>query len=81
MTCREVTEFLAEYFSGELTSGQLQEFERHLEGREECVAYLKGYEKAVKLGKAALKDLDEGVPDDVPEELVQAILAARRKQE
>ncbi len=81
MTCRELTEFLAEYLSKELASGQLREFERHLEGCEPCVAYLKGYEAAVKLGKVAFKDPDELVPDKVPEELVQAILAARRKQQ
>jgi hypothetical protein len=33
----------------------------------------------VKLAKTASGDGDDRVPDDVPEDLVQAILAARRK--
>lgn len=80
MTCREVTEFLTEYFSGELPPDPRRAFEKHLETCQECVAYLKNYEETVKLGKAVFRHPDERVSDEVPEELVQAILAARRKQ-
>jgi anti-sigma factor RsiW len=80
MTCREVVEFLMEYSSGELQPDQRLVFEEHLAVCPECVAYVKGYEEAVKLGKGVFSYPDERVPDEVPEELVQAILAARRKQ-
>jgi anti-sigma factor RsiW len=81
MICREVVEFLMEYLSGELQADQRLAFEEHLEACPECVAYVKSYEEAVKLGKAVFSHPDEPVPDEVPEELVQAILAARRKRE
>jgi anti-sigma factor RsiW len=80
MTCREVVEFLAEYLAGELSPAQHKVFTEHLDACPECVAYLKGYEEAIRLGKAAFSDPDESVSDDVPEELVQAILAARRRR-
>ncbi len=80
MTCREVVEFLMEYLAGELPPEQHQAFTRHLEGCPECVAYLKSYEEAVRLGKAAFSEPDRPVAGDVTEELVQAILEARRKR-
>ena len=80
MTCREVIAFLMEYLAGELPPEQHKAFTEHLDACPECVAYLKGYEEAVRLGKAAFSDADESVSDDVPEELVQAILATRRRR-
>jgi len=80
MTCRELSEFLMEYLSGELPSEQRQAFGEHLEACSDCVIYLKSYEETVKLGKAAFRSPDERIPDEVPEKLVDAILAARRKQ-
>ena len=41
-----------------------------------CVDYLKTYEKTVLLAKSCA---DDPVPAEVPESLVQAILAARKK--
>jgi hypothetical protein len=40
------------------------------------VDYLKTYEKTVVLARSSV---DEGVPDEVPESLIEAILAARGK--
>lgn len=74
MTCREVTEFLMEYVSAELPLDQRMAFEEHVKRCPECIAYLRSYEETVRLGKAAFAQ-----PEEVPEELVQAILAARRK--
>jgi anti-sigma factor RsiW len=80
MTCREFIDFLMEYFSGELSVSERAEFERHLAECLDCSAYLKSYEETIKLGKAAFADPDAPVPQDVPEELVQAILAGRRRE-
>ena len=41
--------------------------------------YLKSYEETMRLGKAVFADPDAPVPANVPEELVQAILASRRR--
>lgn len=52
------------------------EFERHLAVCASCINYLKTYEQTVILAKASG---DDPVPEDVPESLIQAILAARLK--
>ena len=79
MTCREVIDFLMEYLSGELSAGEGAAFEQHLAECPDCATYLKSYEETIKLGKAVFADPEAPVPQDVPEELVQAILASRRR--
>ena len=80
MTCRDFVEFLSEYFSGELTTTERAEFEAHLAECPECVAYLDTYRKTIQLSKPACAHPEDRVPDDVPEQLVRAILAARAKR-
>jgi len=80
MTCHEVIDFLMEYLSGELSASERAEFEQHLADCPDCSAYLKSYEETIKLGKAVFADLDVPASQDVPEELVQAILASRRRE-
>ena len=64
------------YMDGELPPEQRAEFDRHMAACPSCVDYLKTYEKTVELVKTCTSDQ---VPDEVPESLVQAILAARKK--
>ncbi len=80
MTCREFADFIADYWSGELASDGRAAFEHHLRLCVNCQNYLAGYEQTVKLGRRAFADDDGPVPAEVPEELVQAILSARRAQ-
>lgn len=79
MTCRELIEFLIDYTSGTLTSEARAEFDRHLAVCPHCVAYLQNYRETIRAGAAAFGDPEDAVPEDVPEELVQAVLAARPK--
>lgn len=78
MTCREFADFIADYLSGELSSGTRTQFEQHLEVCPNCVAYLSNYRDTIGLGKAVMAADDAAVPADVPDDLVKAILAARR---
>jgi anti-sigma factor RsiW len=78
MTCREFADFIADYLSGELPPDSRSEFEHHLRLCVNCRTYLSGYEETVKLGRRAFADDDAAVPSQVPEELVQAILRAKR---
>jgi anti-sigma factor RsiW len=80
MNCREFTEFLMAYLDGELEAGEKSEFETHLRVCEDCVDYLEGYKDAVQLGRGAYPAGDEPAAGRVPENLVQAILAARGKR-
>ena len=79
MTCRDFIEFLMEYLSDALTAEERAIFDAHLSECPWCVAYLKTYRETVALGKAALAEREKDIPEDVPEDLVQAVLAARRK--
>ena len=79
VTCRELTDFIADYLSGETPPDSRREFERHLEICPNCVTYLRGYEETVRLGRLAFDDEEATVPDTVPDELVEAVLSARSK--
>jgi anti-sigma factor RsiW len=79
MTCRDFIEFLMDYVSGALAAEERAIFDAHLAECPSCVAYLKTYQETVKLGQAVLAETEEAVPPSVPEELVAAVRAARRK--
>ena len=79
ITCREFVEFLDDYITGRLAGVQLDEFNNHLAGCPPCVTYMQTYRDAIGLVKTALAEPSEPVPESVPEDLVVAILAARRK--
>ncbi len=78
MTCKDFIEFLMDYLEGELPKSQQDLFEEHLEVCRSCVAYLANYRDVVELSKAALCDPDGPVPEEVPEDLVAAVLSARK---
>jgi anti-sigma factor RsiW len=78
VTCRELADFIGDYLSGGLADNVRAAFERHLRVCPNCEKYLAGYQETIRLGKVALED-DGTVPDEVPEDLVTAILAARRQ--
>jgi len=78
ISCRELVDFLMDYLDGALAEEERGAFERHLEVCPWCVAYLRSYRETVRLGRAALQRSEAPVPGDVPDDLVKAILAARR---
>lgn len=73
MTCEELIRFLLEYVEGSLTAEEQARFDDHLGDCENCLAYLRTYEVTIRMEK----DSAHVDPNDVPEELVQAVLAAR----
>ena len=75
MTCRDLITFLDSYLDGELPAAERGRFEAHLTICSDCVNYVASYRTTVALGRAVCTD--ETLPVDVPEDLVQAILAAR----
>jgi anti-sigma factor RsiW len=78
VTCREFADFMADYLTGELSETIRSAFDHHLALCPNCQRYLTGYRETVTLGKAAFADDDATVPPQVPQELVQAILNARK---
>jgi anti-sigma factor RsiW len=81
MTCREFVDFLMDYLGGELPADQRAEFEKHIRRCPPCVAFMKTYEETIRLGKSCCEHPDDPIPAKVPEDLVQAILAAKKKGE
>ena len=80
MTCREFADFMADYLSGDLPTAVTSAFDHHLTLCVNCRRYLTSYQETVALGKRAFDDESAPLPADVPEQLVQAILAARSRQ-
>ena len=78
VTCLKLVEFLDEYLEGTLESSRRAVFNEHLAICPPCVAYMKTYAASVGLSRAALLSRD-GLPEDVPPGLIEAILAARLK--
>jgi anti-sigma factor RsiW len=71
---------MADYLSGELSPETRAQFERHLNLCPNCAAYLSNYRDTIALGRRVFADDDAAVPGDVPDDLVQAILASRRRR-
>lgn len=75
MTCRELAEFLLDYVSDDLPAETRDPFEVHLSRCKNCVEYVRQYRVTIVAGKRAFAD-DE-LPK-MPEELIRAILLARK---
>jgi len=71
-----ITTFIADYVDGSLPPETRAEFERHLEGCSSCRAYLRTYRETIAMAAAAGAGPRIEV-QDVPEDLIKAILEVR----
>ena len=78
INCRQVEDFIVDYLDGDLPTRQRKMFELHLRFCPDCRTYLAAYERTVALGKAVFTEPEAPVPQSVPKDLVNAILAARK---
>jgi anti-sigma factor RsiW len=79
MTCREIYDFLDDYLESGLPESTRREFASHLDRCESCRRYLATYVKTKDVAIAAERALDrDAAPAPPPEELIQAVLDARR---
>lgn len=80
LSCRDFVEVIMAWLDGELEASTRDLFDAHLVVCPDCVDYLDSYKTTVALGKCICDpdDPEAPVPDDVPDDLVQAVLAARR---
>ena len=79
ITCREFDIFILAYLDGELSASQRSVFEWHLRLCSECRDYLAAYRRTVEIGQMALQNPEASLPESVPEELIKAILEARKQ--
>ncbi len=77
MTCQEFTDFIMAYRDDELSPEVRLAFDSHLAECPACRQYLQSYDEAVALAKQAGHQ-DAPAPGEVPEELLRAILQARK---
>jgi anti-sigma factor RsiW len=78
VTCREFADFIMDYLAGELPVDTREPFEWHLSRCHNCQEYLAQYKNTVTAGRLAFRNLDEELPAEVPDDLVKAVLAARK---
>lgn len=76
ITCRECDEFIVSYLDGTLSSRQQFLFNTHMKLCRVCHEYLEHYKQTIEIAKNAY--VKSEAPKDMPDELVQAILAAKR---
>ena len=77
MNCRDFVESSAEYLAGELAGPRHAGFEAHQARCPWCVPFRNTYQHAVRLAKAAHAPPADQAAGNVPEQLVQAVLATR----
>lgn len=77
ITCKEFENFILDYLDDELPAQQRSRFERHIQLCRECREYLQVYRRTLEVSRAVFPPPGASVPDDVPEELIKAILKAR----
>ena len=73
MTCRDFADFLLDYVEGELPADTRRRLDEHMAICPDCVQYRKHYTETIEAGRLAVAD----DVDDLPDELVNAILEAR----
>ncbi|MGD9693786.1 MAG: anti-sigma factor [Phycisphaerales bacterium] len=81
MTCQEVTEFLIAYLEGGLDAPTRRAFDKHLSVCPACVNYLRSYETTVRMARTIASEQHAPKAVAPPEDLVQAILHARKTNE
>ena len=79
ITCREFEDFVQDYLADELPADEARRFERHMKICRECREYLAAYKVSLEVGQAALGPPAAPVPDEVPEDLVKAVLDSRKR--
>jgi anti-sigma factor RsiW len=77
VNCRECSAFLSDYLDNELDQSVRAVFDEHLSRCRNCVTYLEQFSATIRAGQLAFADDDDG-ECLLPEELIQAILQARR---
>jgi len=80
MKCREFGGFMLDYLEGNLPSDTLTVFEDHLAHCPNCIKFLSSYRQTIQLEQTLGRNVEEDELTDIPTDLVQAILAARRTQ-
>lgn len=80
MTCAEFESGLVDHLDGNLGPIARRQIDLHTRLCPHCHRYLRAYDRARRLAGDSLRHSEEQALQTVPEDLVQAILAARRSE-
>jgi hypothetical protein len=78
LTCAEFERFVLDYHEGHLTDRQRSLFEFHMEICPMCRVHFQSYVKTVEMGQRLFSDEMAHEQVDLPDELIVAIVEARR---
>ncbi len=78
LTCQELDGFIVDYLDGRLDFTTRMKFKMHISMCGDCKRYLVRYRQTMRTVSAAYQNDSSPLTEDVPENLVQAILSARR---
>ena len=82
ISCAEFEDFILDYLEGELPAAKRRVFEWHLKMCRECRDYLAAYRASLDLARHGMQEAEKRVDlADVPEDLITAVLAARKAQD
>ncbi|MDF1719213.1 MAG: zf-HC2 domain-containing protein [Minwuia sp.] len=76
--CGTFESFLMDYHEGNLPEANRRRFERHLSMCGLCRGSYRSYERSIQLGKRLFETDDAPLPQDVPPELISAVMSAMR---
>lgn len=80
-TCKDFTELLNDYVEDALPPERRAVFDRHLSICADCQAYLQSYRATIHMSAFAMKQAMSRLSEEMPDSLVEAILAARAEEE
>lgn len=78
ITCKELESFIVDYIDQSLPQVQRRKFELHLQVCSSCKAYIQDYTQSIALSQAAFDETDDDACDNMPEDLIAAILDSRK---
>lgn len=79
ITCKEFEYYMPFYLDNELSDMKQTLFDRHLRVCRDCHDYLAAYQRTVEMSQAVYHLADESISVEVPENLIKAILKARKR--
>lgn len=78
ISCEEFEGFILAYLDDELPQRQRKIFELHIRLCRECHDYLAAYRRTTELSRAVMLSPSDQIADDVPPDLVDAVLKSLR---
>jgi len=79
--CATFERFLMDYHDGTLAEPSRVRFERHLAMCGLCRASYQGYVRSIEIGKRLFETATGPLPEEVPSELVGAVISAMRARD